>query len=182
MEPKREREPCFSLSSENTDISDGVREMDCAGFEKPDDSKIIHAEISGISEERTSKKKGVRGARLSLDWTLSAHWRDWAVRFGLSPSTVDEEAEVFRDHWIAKSGSDACKVDWFATWRNWVRRSNKQGASNGSNRQISTSRAKRHSDALDEIARASIERERAERTLDSGDFQTDAGPLREPVG
>jgi len=31
-------------------------------------------------------------------------------------------SEQFRDYWLAKSGADACKADWEATWRNWVRR------------------------------------------------------------
>lgn len=30
-------------------------------------------------------------------------------------------AERFRDHWIAKPGKDGRKLDWPATWRNWVR-------------------------------------------------------------
>lgn len=29
---------------------------------------------------------------------------------------------MFRDHWIAKPGADALKLDWSATWRNWCRR------------------------------------------------------------
>jgi hypothetical protein len=31
------------------------------------------------------------------------------------------EIEKFRDYWAAKAGKDACKVNWNATWRNWVR-------------------------------------------------------------
>ena len=31
-------------------------------------------------------------------------------------------ADTFKDYWINKSGSTAVKTDWFATWRNWVRR------------------------------------------------------------
>ncbi len=33
------------------------------------------------------------------------------------------EAATFVDHWHAKSGRDATKLDWQATWRNWVRNS-----------------------------------------------------------
>jgi hypothetical protein len=29
--------------------------------------------------------------------------------------------EQFRDYWSAKAGSGATKLDWQATWRNWVR-------------------------------------------------------------
>ncbi|MGH8431263.1 MAG: hypothetical protein ACREUF_12750, partial [Solimonas sp.] len=51
-------------------------------------------------------------------------WGEWALRE--QPSWTVEHtrhvAEVFRDHWHAKGGADARKVDWEATWRNWVRR------------------------------------------------------------
>ena len=30
----------------------------------------------------------------------------------------------FKDYWVAKSGQQAVKLDWFATWRNWVRSQN----------------------------------------------------------
>ncbi len=30
-------------------------------------------------------------------------------------------ADTFRDFWISKSGATAIKLDWQATWRNWVR-------------------------------------------------------------
>lgn len=37
---------------------------------------------------------------------------------------VDFKAEhaKFSDYWHAKAGKDATKVDWAATWRNWIRR------------------------------------------------------------
>ena len=30
-------------------------------------------------------------------------------------------ADLFRDYWAGKGGKDGCKLDWEATWRNWVR-------------------------------------------------------------
>ena len=36
---------------------------------------------------------------------------------------VLEQEKRFKDFWLAKAGSGACKADWFATWRNWIRRS-----------------------------------------------------------
>jgi len=35
---------------------------------------------------------------------------------------MSREAERFRDYWIAKPGKDGVKLDWAATWRNWMRR------------------------------------------------------------
>lgn len=37
----------------------------------------------------------------------------------LSPESVAAE---FRDYWSAQPGQRGVKLDWEATWRNWVRR------------------------------------------------------------
>lgn len=47
--------------------------------------------------------------------------RDFAARLGFGPAEVELELEKFRDYWTAKSGRDAAKLDWLATWRNWMR-------------------------------------------------------------
>lgn len=64
------------------------------------------------------------GSRLSPDWVLPDDFRDWCK--GEWPSIRIEfilsQADKFRDYWIGKSGKDATKVDWGATWRNWMRR------------------------------------------------------------
>jgi hypothetical protein len=59
----------------------------------------------------------------------------------------------FRDYWIAKAGKDGLKLDWTATWRNWVRnQKTANGAQNANTRkstadtlreQISIARAQR---------------------------------------
>ena len=43
---------------------------------------------------------------------------------------IDRQVEVlkFRDYWTAKSGKDATKLDWQATWRNWARNAKRQPA------------------------------------------------------
>jgi hypothetical protein len=30
----------------------------------------------------------------------------------------------FKDYWISQAGQKGVKLDWFATWRNWVRSTN----------------------------------------------------------
>lgn len=65
----------------------------------------------------TARKKG---SRLDQNWVLPALWREWACR--VRPTlNVDETADSFKDFWHSKAGKDACKLDWYATWRNWVR-------------------------------------------------------------
>jgi hypothetical protein len=34
-----------------------------------------------------------------------------------------DELDAFRDYWIAQPGQRGVKLDWDATWRNWIRRS-----------------------------------------------------------
>lgn len=61
------------------------------------------------------------------DWILPSEYREHCTqaRPELNPDTV---AESFRDYWIAKAGKDGVKLDWLATWRNWVR-NERSGAS-----------------------------------------------------
>lgn len=47
--------------------------------------------------------------------------REFAARLGFGEAAVALELEKFRDYWTAKSGRDAAKLDWPATWRNWMR-------------------------------------------------------------
>lgn len=46
----------------------------------------------------------------------------WALDAGASPGLVGREREKFRDFWLGKTGQNATKADWPATWRNWIRR------------------------------------------------------------
>ena len=42
------------------------------------------------------------------------------VRFPHADSWWHTEHEKFCNYWHAKSGQQATKVDWPATWRNWI--------------------------------------------------------------
>lgn len=37
-------------------------------------------------------------------------------------TNLEAEHRKFVDYWKAKAGQHATKVDWNATWRNWIRR------------------------------------------------------------
>lgn len=84
-----------------------------------------------IAERATKTAKG-RGSRLSLS-ALPDDWLSWAIqeRPDLNP---DAAWQHFRDYWIAIPGQKGCKLDWLATWRNWVRREQQNsGAPHGRN-------------------------------------------------
>jgi uncharacterized protein YdaU (DUF1376 family) len=71
------------------------------------------------------KTRSPSGSRLSPDWVLPIEWQEWAEaeRPDLEIGAV---ACQFRDYWIAKAGKDGRKMDWAATWRNWVRQQRKE--------------------------------------------------------
>lgn len=72
-------------------------------------------------EPKGSSKK--KGSRLTEDWVLPRGWGQWAVESeGLTEEEVRRQAERFRDFWLGVSGQRGVKMDWQATWRNWIRR------------------------------------------------------------
>ncbi len=111
------------------DSADGKKQHDPAAKFATHESVIDNPK--GLSEP----VKAARGTRLPKDWTLKAEWLDWTLREtarladelvewkggAWSEQHTSFEAEKFRDYWCGKSGKDAAKTDWPATWRNWVR-------------------------------------------------------------
>ena len=71
-------------------------------------------------EPNGSSKK--RASRLPSDWRLPRDWGEWAMSEGLSEICVRRESDKFRDYWLGLGGAKAAKLDWQATWRNWVRK------------------------------------------------------------
>jgi uncharacterized protein YdaU (DUF1376 family) len=68
-----------------------------------------------------SPKSGARGSRIPANWTPTPKDYAFASSEGLTREEINREADRFRDYWIAASGRTACKLDWEATWRNWIR-------------------------------------------------------------
>ena len=74
-----------------------------------------------IAEPPLGPPKGAtkdRATRLPDDWAPSLEDRAYANAKGLRQ--IDAVAEKFANYWHAKAGSGATKLDWPATWRNWV--------------------------------------------------------------
>lgn len=67
----------------------------------------------------TTRAKANRASRLQSDWDLPEKWGEWAESQGLSPEEIIREADKFKDYW---QGNGKTKMDWEATWRNWIRR------------------------------------------------------------
>lgn len=63
-----------------------------------------------------------KATRLPKDWTLPSDWKAWALQKGVPDDVIEFEAEKFADAWHADNRPTARKLDWEATWRNWIRR------------------------------------------------------------
>ena len=73
-----------------------------------------------LTNNQEPKVKTQRGSRLPADWTLPDEWKAWATK-ERPDLTINTVADSFRDFWISKPGAGGNKLDWQATWRNWVR-------------------------------------------------------------
>ena len=60
------------------------------------------------------------GCRLPDPYPVTAEMVAW-VREHAPHVDGKRETERFCDHWRAKAGKDGRKLDWLATWRNWMR-------------------------------------------------------------
>jgi uncharacterized protein YdaU (DUF1376 family) len=67
-----------------------------------------------------AKPKQSRGARLPADWVPNEDQIQFCKtnRTDISPQAT---ADSFRDYWVSQPGAKGVKLDWDATWRNWVR-------------------------------------------------------------
>jgi uncharacterized protein YdaU (DUF1376 family) len=65
-------------------------------------------------------KENKRGSRLPQDWFLTKSMGDWATQ-ERPDLDVRQVAEQFKDYWVAQAGQKGVKLDWDATWRNWIR-------------------------------------------------------------
>lgn len=95
--------------------------------------------------EQSIKNPPQKATRLPTDWEPPHDFIQWAIdSLGWTPAKAYEVSDTFSDYWKAKSGKDATKHDWLATWRNWCRRENSNGAKrNAPHQQSSETRHER---------------------------------------
>jgi len=79
------------------------------------------AQVLPFAEVGSEAASPKRGSRLKPDWRPAAELIAFAMREGFTEREADQMAERFRDYWTAAPGKSGVKLDWAATWRNWVR-------------------------------------------------------------
>ena len=94
--------------------------------DSPNDNRM-NGERSPTEKEKEKEKekesieaKQRRGSRLPADWKPSDVDKQFCKteRPDLDP---EKTADRFRDYWVSQPGSKGVKLNWSATWRNWVR-------------------------------------------------------------
>ncbi len=75
------------------------------------------------TETETKKENKQRGSRLANDFSFPIEWEQFCKeqRPELHPTRTFDQ---FKDYWVSQAGQKGVKLDWFATWRNWVRNTN----------------------------------------------------------
>lgn len=95
-----------------------------------------------------------RGSRLDPTWIPPVDVRD---QMATECPNVDQATEYrkFCDYWIAQPGQKGVKLDWTATYRNWIRRASENTATNGKSR-----RQQETDDLFGRAMQRAIERDR----------------------
>lgn len=86
-----------------------------------DADTVLYRDTKIKNSKRQNSERASRGTRIDPQWSPSSADRQAASDEGLSASEIDREALRFRDYWAGRAGSGGVKLDWAATWRNWVR-------------------------------------------------------------
>jgi len=111
----------------------------CLSDAKPEQAGLIPDSLNLIPDslqeqvvdsQPETKKPTATATRLPTDWMPSSDDIDFCAkeRSDLAPIDV---ADRFRDYWIAQPGAKGRKLDWSATWRNWVRNEKRQTLPSG---------------------------------------------------
>jgi len=99
---------------------------DCLSREEGQEQDIEQVEKIAAApkprqESKSRNSQPSRGTRIDPQWSPSSPDRQAASDEGLSAFEIDREALRFRDYWAGRAGAGGVKLDWAATWRNWVR-------------------------------------------------------------
>lgn len=132
--PKKSENPPSEKRTEHKDLHATAMRPQCGGnaplalpIESESESELESedsesADRIGGQGERKAAPKSKRAKRIDPNWRPSEADRQFAVNRGFTEQEISEHADTFKDYWIAVSGQRATKVDWSATWRNWLRK------------------------------------------------------------
>lgn len=76
-----------------------------------------------ITAADAAPAKTKRGSRLPDDWSPARTDSNLAAEAPHDRAWLSDQLERFRDYWAGTPGARGTKLDWDATWRNWIRNS-----------------------------------------------------------
>lgn len=104
----------------NNDVTSDVRSQNVRSTPNPNPNPNP-VTSNEVTTPPTPQGGSRRGSRLSADWRPDD---DTVAKIVAACPGLDwqREHDVFVDYWVAQPGQRGTKVDWAATWRNWMRR------------------------------------------------------------
>lgn len=84
---------------------------------RPDREASNDASLGG----RARRADGSKGTRFPEQFFISPEMKQWATE-NVPRVDLREQTQRFADYWRGVAGDKGRKVDWVATWRNWMRR------------------------------------------------------------
>jgi hypothetical protein len=113
-----------AVSSQVNTLSDRVSHTlrDRVGDTHPDthrDRESFKELTEGSRKPSESKIVKRKASRIPADFSVTPEMVQWA-KSRVPMVNGKLETEKFVNYWTAKSGASATKLDWPATWRNWM--------------------------------------------------------------
>lgn len=90
---------------------------------RPDPTRPV---VTNVTTEGATPSPRPRATRLPDGWIPTPELRA-AMASECPDVDLALEHRKFTDHWKSQPGTKGTKLDWDATWRNWIRRSSKNG-------------------------------------------------------
>lgn len=123
-----DRQQRYRNRQRNADSNANNNAVTSVTAKRPETETETEADTDTESSLRSDSARK-RGTRLPVDWKPSTEDGNEAVLKlgGVAPAS--QELLKFHDYWKAQPGQRGVKLDWDATWRNWIR--NAKGPTNG---------------------------------------------------
>ena len=108
-------------------VTNAVTDVDSHGGSNsaptlPDPSLPSSTSLTLVDGSETSEKtpRAKKATRIPEPWIVDEAMRDWALERSMQPQWVMKHTERFVNYWKGVGGQRGTKIDWRATWQNWL--------------------------------------------------------------